>query len=101
MLSTDSSKLEQLRKNTTQFRETMTKAGFEISGQNHPISPVMLYDARVASEFANEMLEQGAFLSLSTLPPLPPPPPPPPPSPSPPPPLPLLPPPPSLVSFSC
>lgn len=59
MISGDTSKLEQLRANTRQFRETMTKAGFEIKGNNHPISPVMLYDAALATEFANEMLTKG------------------------------------------
>jgi glycine C-acetyltransferase len=59
VLSADTSKLEQLRANTKQFRETMTRAGFEIKGQNHPISPVMLYDAKLATEFADEMLKKG------------------------------------------
>lgn len=34
----------------------MTKAGFTIAGMDHPISPVMLYDAKLASVFADEML---------------------------------------------
>lgn len=34
----------------------MTGAGFTISGQDHPICPVMLGDARLASQFADKML---------------------------------------------
>ena len=38
--------------NTTRFRESMTRAGFEIAGEDHPICPVMLYDEPLAVEFA-------------------------------------------------
>jgi hypothetical protein len=34
----------------------MTKAGFTIAGEQHPICPVMLGDARLASQFADKML---------------------------------------------
>ena len=40
----------------------MTAAGFTISGQDHPISPVMIYDARKASEFADALLEKGIYV---------------------------------------
>lgn len=51
-----------LERNTKQFREGMTKAGFTISGQDHPISPVMLGDAKLAQTFANEMLNHGIYV---------------------------------------
>ena len=38
--------------NTKRFRESMTSAGFEIAGEDHPICPVMLYDEPLAVEFA-------------------------------------------------
>lgn len=34
----------------------MTKAGFTISGDNHPICPIMLGDAKLATEFADKMM---------------------------------------------
>lgn len=48
--------------NTQRFREKMITAGFTISGMDHPISPVMLGDARLASEFANKMLHRGIYV---------------------------------------
>jgi glycine C-acetyltransferase len=51
-----------LQKNTKRFRDAMTKAGFTISGQDHPISPVMLGDAKLAQNMANEMLKHGIYV---------------------------------------
>lgn len=45
-----------VQQNTKRFRDTMTKAGFKIAGMDHPIAPVMLGDAKLASVFADEML---------------------------------------------
>ncbi|XP_063982156.1 2-amino-3-ketobutyrate coenzyme A ligase, mitochondrial [Diachasmimorpha longicaudata] len=54
--------LEQLKENTQRFRTAMTTAGFVISGENHPISPVMIGDAKLASDFADKMLERGIYV---------------------------------------
>ena len=40
----------------------MTSAGFTISGEDHPISPVMLGDAKLASMFADQMLARGIYV---------------------------------------
>lgn len=49
--------------NTVRFRTRMTDAGFKLSGdKEHPICPVMLGDARLASTFADEMLEKGIYV---------------------------------------
>ena len=48
--------------NARRFREGMTKLGFELAGADHPIIPVMLGDARVASEMADRMLEKGVYV---------------------------------------
>ena len=57
-LLTESTELrDQLEENTTYFREKMTAAGFDITPGEHPIVPVMLYDAKLAQEFAAKMLE--------------------------------------------
>uniref|UniRef100_UPI00398E3488 2-amino-3-ketobutyrate coenzyme A ligase, mitochondrial n=1 Tax=Pristiophorus japonicus TaxID=55135 RepID=UPI00398E3488 len=47
---------------TKRFRSRMTAAGFTIGGMNHPICPVMLGDARLASHMAEDMLEQGIYV---------------------------------------
>lgn len=47
---------KKVQSNTKRFRDGMTKAGFTIAGEDHPICPVMLGDARLASTFADKML---------------------------------------------
>lgn len=49
---------QRVQSNTDRFRNAMTKAGFTISGENHPICPVMLGDARLASTFSDQMLSK-------------------------------------------
>lgn len=44
---------------STRFRNKMTQAGFTIAGTAHPICPVMLGDARLASIMADDMLKLG------------------------------------------
>lgn len=56
LLMTSSELTEKVAKNTKQFRDAMTKAGFKILGENHPICPVFLEDAKLASIFADKML---------------------------------------------
>lgn len=51
-----------LEANSARFRSEMTKAGFTLTGNGHPIIPVMLGDARVATEMANRMLELGVYV---------------------------------------
>jgi 7-keto-8-aminopelargonate synthetase and related enzymes len=40
----------------------MTKLGFKLAGANHPIIPVMLGDAKLASAFADQMLAEGVYV---------------------------------------
>ena len=51
-----------LAENSEHFRKEMTAAGFQLAGANHPIIPVMLGDARLASEMADRMLEEGIYV---------------------------------------
>lgn len=51
----------QLVDNTRYFREKMTAAGFDLRPGVHPISPVMLYDAKLAQRFAERLLEEGIY----------------------------------------
>ncbi len=53
---------KQLRENAAHFRAEMTKAGFKLSGEGHPIIPVMIGDAALASRFADEMLKEGIYV---------------------------------------
>lgn len=64
MISEDPSFLSTITSNTKYFREKMSAAGFTVSGDNHPICPVMLGDAKLASTFANKML--GTFFSRNS-----------------------------------
>jgi len=54
--------LARLNANTRRFREGMSAAGFAIKPCVHPIVPVMLGDARLASEFAARMLDEGIYV---------------------------------------
>ncbi|MCL7989481.1 glycine C-acetyltransferase [Sphingobacterium sp. lm-10] len=62
MLSETTTLRDKLEDNTTYFREKMTAAGFDIKPGVHPIVPVMLYDAKLAQEFAAKMLEEGIYV---------------------------------------
>ena len=52
---------DKLESNTKYFREKMTKAGFDIKPGHHPIVPIMLYDAVLAQNFAEKLLEEGIY----------------------------------------
>lgn len=62
MLSETTELRDKLETNTTYFREKMTAAGFDIKSGFHPIVPVMLYDAKLAQEFAAKMLDEGIYV---------------------------------------
>lgn len=62
-LLTESTQLrDQLEENTKYFRAQMTAAGFDITPGEHPIVPVMLYEAKLAQEFAAKMLDEGIYV---------------------------------------
>lgn len=62
MLSETTELRDRLEESTRYFREKMTEAGFDITPGTHPIVPVMLYDAKLAQEFAAKMLEEGIYV---------------------------------------
>lgn len=62
MLSETTQLRDQLEWNTMYFRNKMTEAGFDIKPGNHPIVPIMLYDARLSQEFAARMLNKGIYV---------------------------------------
>ena len=51
----------QLQRNTQRFRQLLTDAGFDLKPGEHPIVPVMLYDAPLAQAFAAALLEEGVY----------------------------------------
>jgi glycine C-acetyltransferase len=53
---------DKLEKNTKYFRNEMTRAGFDIKPGEHPIVPVMLYDAALAQNFAEKLLNKGIYV---------------------------------------
>jgi glycine C-acetyltransferase len=62
MLSETTDLRDKLEYNTKYFRGKMTEAGFDIKPGDHPIVPIMLYDAVVAQNFAARLLEEGIYV---------------------------------------
>lgn len=62
MLSQTTDLRDKLEKNTSYFRKKMTEAGFDIKPGDHPIVPIMLYDAVLAQNFAAKLLEEGIYV---------------------------------------
>ena len=53
---------DKLESNTKYFRKKMTEAGFDIKPGEHPIVPIMLYEAELAQEFATKLLDEGIYV---------------------------------------
>lgn len=53
---------DKLEWNTQYFREEMTKAGFDIKPGEHPIVPIMLYDAPLSQQMASQLLDEGIYV---------------------------------------
>lgn len=68
IISKEPKRLEKLRANAKRFREGMTKLGFDLVPGDHPIIPVMLYDAPLAKKFADMMLEEGIYVTAFSYP---------------------------------
>ncbi|MCG8388428.1 MAG: glycine C-acetyltransferase [Cytophagales bacterium] len=62
MLSETTELRDKLEHNTQYFRAEMTKAGFDIKPGEHPIVPIMLYDAPLSQKFADKLLEKGIYV---------------------------------------
>lgn len=62
MLKKDTGLRDRLEVNTKYFRTRMKESGFDIKPGDHPIVPIMLYDAVVAQEFAAKLLEEGIYV---------------------------------------
>jgi glycine C-acetyltransferase len=62
LLSESTHLRDKLEANTTHFRSKMTEAGFDILPGEHPIVPIMLYDAPLSQEFARRLLDEGVYV---------------------------------------
>lgn len=62
LLSETTELRDKLEANTKYFRSKMTAAGFDIKPGDHPIVPIMLYDAVVAQNFAAKLLAEGIYV---------------------------------------
>lgn len=62
MLSATTDLRDKLEYNTRYFRTKMTEAGFDIKPGDHPIVPVMLYDAVLSQQFADKLLKEGIYV---------------------------------------
>lgn len=62
MLSETTELRDRLEYNTGYFRNKMTAAGFDIKPGDHPIVPIMLYDAVIAQNFAAALLDEGIYV---------------------------------------
>ena len=62
MLTSSTELRDRVNDNALYFRKRMGDAGFDIRPGTHPIAPVMLYDAKLAQQFARELLDEGIYV---------------------------------------
>jgi glycine C-acetyltransferase len=62
LLSSSSALRDRVNANAAYFRKRIAEAGFEIRPGTHPIAPVMLHDAKLAQQFASELLQEGIYV---------------------------------------
>lgn len=62
MITNSTQLRDKLEQNTKRFRSEMTAAGFDIVPGDHPIVPIMLYEAPLAQEFAKQLLKEGVYV---------------------------------------
>lgn len=62
LLNSSSDLKDKLQSNTNYFRNKITELGFDIVEGEHPIVPIMLYDAKIAQEFSKKLLERGVYV---------------------------------------
>lgn len=63
LLSSTTELRDKLMNNTQYFRSKMTEAGFDIKPGEHPIVPIMLYDAPLAQQMAEKLLNKGIYVT--------------------------------------
>ena len=62
LIQKDTTIIDNLKKNTSFFREKISQLGFDIKGKSHPIVPVMIYDDKKASLISDYLLDNGIYV---------------------------------------
>uniref|UniRef100_A0A7C4CBN8 2-amino-3-ketobutyrate coenzyme A ligase n=1 Tax=candidate division WOR-3 bacterium TaxID=2052148 RepID=A0A7C4CBN8_UNCW3 len=62
ILQATTERRDKLERNTAYFRKAMTDAGFDIKPGVHPIVPIMLYNAKLAQDFARDLYFEGIYV---------------------------------------
>ncbi|MEL4456758.1 glycine C-acetyltransferase [Lutimonas vermicola] len=62
LIENDTSLRDKLEENTNYFRSKMEEAGFDLVGADAAIVPVMLYDAKLSQDMANDLLKEGIYV---------------------------------------
>ena len=62
LIENNNSIIEKLKTNTMLFRKKMSKLGFDIKGETHPIVPVMIYNDKIASLMSDYLLKKGIYV---------------------------------------
>lgn len=62
LIQKDTTIIDNLKTNTSFFREKISELGFDIKGKSHPIVPVMIYDDKKASLIADYLLDNGIYV---------------------------------------
>lgn len=68
LLESDQSHLKKLQENTAYFRQGLADIGLDVVPGTHPIVPVMVYDAQLAADVAERMLELGVYVTAFSFP---------------------------------
>jgi len=63
LLSATTDLRDKLWENTAYFRKNIVAAGFDIKPGTHPIVPIMLYEAKLAQDFASKLLDEGIYVT--------------------------------------
>jgi len=61
LISTSTERRDKLEWNAWYWRRLLEEAGFDVKPGDTPIVPVMLYDAKLAQEFARDLFEEGVY----------------------------------------
>ncbi len=68
ILVNDNSAVSKLKDNSEYFRTKMTELGFDLITGDHAIIPIMLYDAKIAKDFADRLLNEGLYVVAFSFP---------------------------------
>ncbi|MEC7822479.1 MAG: glycine C-acetyltransferase [Candidatus Neomarinimicrobiota bacterium] len=68
IISEDYSYKKKLEENTVYFRNQIKSIGLDIKGEDHPIIPIMIYDAKKAVEMSEKLLEKGIYVIAFSFP---------------------------------